>query len=416
MKRTQPFFLAMLALCLCCFPLSCGGQADDTNYDESKVPAYTLPDPLVSNDGTKVTDAQEWRKTRRPEILELFKSQVYGVAPGQPKEVSYSTIDSSQALNGLATRKQVSVTLRQDGRELNVALLLYVPNNQTGPAPAFLGLNFGGNHTIRDDPGIVLNPNWMRQRPNSGIVNNRATEESRGSAASRWDVEKILGRGYALATVYYGDIDPDYDDGFQNGVHELFDDPGGSKRAADGWGSIGGWAWGLSRIMDYLEWDGQIDHDKVVVLGHSRLGKTALWAGARDERFAMVISNNSGCGGAALSRRRFGETVEVINTSFPHWFCRNFRRYNGKEDELPVDQHMLLALMAPRPVYVASAEEDRWADPKGEFLSLKHASPVYRLLTGDGLSGEMPPVDQPIIGRQSYHVRSGRHNVTGFDW
>ena len=393
-------------------------RRSETNYDEQKVPQYTLPDPLVMTDGTKVTNAQTWKDKRRPEILELFRTYVYGRAPvGRPKDMTFKVFDlERRALSGLATRKQITVnfTGREDGPGMDI--LIYLPNNREKPIPTFVILNFGGNHTICSDPAIKLSTSWMRSGP--GVVNNRATAETRGKAASRFPLEDILKRGYGLATIYYGDIDPDFDDGFKNGVQPAFDKLRDGKRAPDAWGSIGAWAWGLSRAMDYFETDADIDNNRVIVLGHSRLGKTALWAGARDERFAIVISNDSGCGGAALSRRRFGETVERINTSFPHWFCENFKKYDGKEDDLPVDQHMLIALIAPRPVYVASADEDLWADPKGEFLSCKYADPVYKLLGKKGFGADrMPALNSPVkTGTIGYHVRSGSHNLTKYDW
>jgi hypothetical protein len=381
------------------------------------VPAYDLPDPLVFADGSRVATPEAWRTKRRPELLDLFAAHVYGRTPTAPIRMAVRvTDDEPGALAGRATRRQVTLTFGSGSTRAAMHLLMYVPNAKPGAVPAFLALNFQGNHTVHADPGIHLATSWMPPRY-QGVVDNRATEASRGAAASRWPVEAILERGYGLVTAYYGDLDPDFDDGFRNGVHPLFAAPGATGRSPDAWGAIGAWAWGLSRALDYLEQDRRLDHQRVAVMGHSRIGKATLWAGAQDERFALVVSNESGCGGAALSRRRFGETVAAINRAFPHWFADAFTRYDDREDDLPVDQHQLLALVAPRPLYVASAVEDRWADPRGEFLAALHAEPVYRLLGAGGLGvREFPPVDHAVGDTIGYHVRSGQHDVTRYDW
>ncbi|HLN54947.1 MAG TPA: hypothetical protein VK207_03080 [Bacteroidales bacterium] len=385
------------------------GQKFEANYDESKVPAYTLPDPLIFKDGGKVQNSKDWEK-RRAEICSIFENEVFGIAPWWNGKMDQEVTNIyDDALSGTATMREVKLTLRNGSKEHSFRLLLYLPKKMK-KVPVFLGYNFNGNHTVTDDPNIRLADIWPRAQARGPV---KGMESERGSSYSNWQVKELISNGYGLATIYYCDIDPDFDDGFKNGVHSLF----GQTPDDKSWGSIAAWAWGLSRALDYLETVPGVDARKVAVFGHSRLGKAALWAGATDKRFAMVISNNSGCGGAALSKRIYGETVGSINRAFPHWFCENYNKYNENEAGLPVDQHELLALIAPRPLYVASAQDDQWADPKGEFLSCVAASPVYELLGKEGFPAkEMPAVNTPVIGSIGYHMRTGGHDVTLYDW
>ena len=408
MMKIKSLFLIMLIG----MNLIIHGQQFTPNYDESKVPSFKLPDPLSFNDGKRVNSINEWTK-RRSEIMNLFEKEVYGISPEWKGKLTYREISSdNNALDGKAVMKEISIALTNNNKSHEMILLLFLPKAMK-PVPLFLGLNFGGNHTVTDEPGVAITKSWVRNDNNTGAAGNRASETGRGKASSRWQVNEIISSGYGLATMYYGDIDPDFDDNFQNGVHAMYND----VRNEESWGTIAAWAWGLSRILDYLETNPLVDAKKVIVMGHSRLGKAALWAGAVDKRFSAVISNDSGCGGAALSMRKFGETVGRINSSFPHWFCSNFKKYNDRESNLPVDQHELLSLIAPRPLYVASAKDDQWADPKGEFLSCYFASPVYELLGKKAITNkEMPEVNHPVTGTVSYHIRSGGHDVTLYDW
>jgi hypothetical protein len=417
MRRWMTVWLP--AAMVCTFAGPGFGQPKDTIYDEARVPAYVLPDPLVMQDGTKVVDAETWMGQRRPEVLRLFEEHVHGRGPDRVGTIAFdvTSLDAG-ALGGKATRKEVAVfpTGKRDGPK--ISLLLYLPNAAGKPAPAFLGLNFYGNHGVNSDPGIALSKQWMRPNGQMGVVDHRATEASRGCTAERWRVEMVLDRGYALATVYYGDIEPDFPEGWKQGLRGALS-PNGEKAelGPNDWGAIGVWAWGLSRAMDYLEQEPAVDAKRVAVLGHSRLGKTALWAGAQDERFAIVISNNSGEGGASLVRRRFGEAIHHSISMVPYWYRERYRQYAWHEGDLPVDAHMMVALIAPRPVYVASATKDLWADPRGEFLAARGAEPVYRLLGRAGLGvDEMPLPDKSVGDFIGYHVRTGDHDVTAFDW
>ncbi len=386
----------------------------EPNYDENKVPKFIVPDPLTSFDGTQIKNTGDWSKIRRPELLAFFENEVYGKVPGNLDDISFKILEeNTNALSGTAHIKQVEVTLKKDTESLSFTILMYLPKT-TGKIPLFLGLNFYGNHTVTNDENVIVSSAWSMNNEGFGIKDNTATEKSRGVRINRWDISSIIASGMGLATIYYGEIDPDKND-FSDGLHSLFYEAGQEKPKADEWGSIAAWAFGLSRAMDYLVQDSSVG--KVIVFGHSRLGKAALWAGAMDDRFAAVISNDSGCGGAALSKRRFGETVGRINESFPHWFCDNFNVYNNNEEALPVDQHQLLALIAPRPLYVASAQEDEWADPKGEFLSAHYTTSVYGLFGKKGIgTTEMPEVNMPIQNTVAYHIRTGIHDVTDYDW
>lgn len=380
----------------------------DINYDESQVPDYTLPDPLAMEDGSIVQDVETWESVQRPRLLHIFEREIYGLAPPLPNVApQVSSIKEGDALDGHAVCKQITVDLleRNSGRQMTIAL--YLPKEASTPVDIFLGLNFNGNHSIEADDQIEISQRWLEQ--------NDPSDLKRGSSASRWSLERIISRGYGVATIYHGDISTDLREGYDDNIYSVFYRDGQTQPESHEWGAISAWAWGLRRAMDYLHPASSID--RIMLIGHSRLGKAALWTAAQDQRCALVISNNSGCMGVALSRRAFGETVEQMNMNWSRWVCRDFHQYSGKEADLPIDQHTLISLIAPRPVYIASAEDDLWADPYGEFLGGYHANPVYQLYGKQGLPvDKQPPIHQPVMGTIGYHIRAGQHDVTDYDW
>lgn len=385
------------------------------NLDTTAIPAFSLPDPLVRVDGTRVVSAEAWRSERRPELIDLLQRTLFGRVPdGEVRMRVEELARDPSALGGRALRREIRIHLATAADSLRIDLLVYTPSEAARAVPTFLGLNFMGNHTIGMDPRVKVAEGWVPNSEPLGITANRSNERARGAANGRWPVEEIVARGYGLATANYGDIDPDFHDGFRNGAHALFPEPW-QARAADAWGSIAAWAWGLSRILDALEADSYVNAARVALIGHSRLGRTAVWAGAGDPRFAMVIANN-GLGG--LFKRNFGETLWQVTTRFPHWFAGAVIPFAEATDDLPVDNHLTLALIAPRPLYLGTASEDVWANPAGEFLAAKAAEPVWHLLGRSGLAvSDRPAPGQALVaGTIGFHVREGEHDLTAWDW
>jgi cephalosporin-C deacetylase-like acetyl esterase len=370
-----------------------------------------LPDPLVMFNGKRVTTKEQWFNERRPELKKLFEHYMYGTAPAAPKVNAKVERVDPKAVGGKATLKEITLTLAGiDGPKIH--LLLVIPNKRSGPAPVFVGMNFCGNHAVLDDPKIHLNTNWIY--PNQPGVNKegQASEKSRGKQKDVWNIEDAIDRGYAVATFYSGDIDPDRKD-VREGVQQYF-------KGKHDWSTIAAWAWGYSRVIDYLVTDPDIDATRIIAVGHSRLGKTALLAGAFDERIAVVIPHQAGCGGSGPSRaigNKGAESVKRINTSFPHWFNARFKDFNDEPERLPFDQHCLIALCAPRPVLLSNAVEDKWANPDGQFELLLAADPVYRLVGAKGVQSKtMPPVGKLMDSPLGYFIRDGKHSMNRGDW
>ncbi|MDB6039377.1 MAG: acetylxylan esterase [Verrucomicrobiales bacterium] len=389
-------------------------HAVDTIVDEVKVPPYVLPDPLTFQDGSKVRNSADWQDKRRPELLRLFENEIYGkTLVGRPQAMRFVVREEiKDARGGAATRLRVGILFegRETGRQME--LLVYLPNNSRGRIPIFLGLNFDGNYTTTVEPDLPVPRHWANGLFVNRLKNNTPSEGGRGIHQHMWPFAYAMEHGYGIATIGYGEIEPDAHGHWKDGPRGLGPEPG-----AGDWGTIGSWAWGLSRALDYLESNPRVDARNVIVIGFSRLGKAALWAAAQDERFAAVVSNESGAGGIALSKRLFGERVDHLTHSLGHWFAPNFSKYSDNEEALPIDQHELAALIAPRPLLIMSGTTDLNSDPKGEFLGGLGASPVYKLLGTDGCSASDWPGPSALVdGTIGYFLRPGGHDVTLEDW
>jgi len=374
-----------------------------SNYDESKVGTYVLPDPLVLPNGQPVRDAQTWSRDRRPELLRLYQTEIYGRVPAYAPGARFRVAEAeTNALDGLAVRKLVDIHFQGKPEGSNLHLHVYLPAKASGPVPLLLQLVFFSNPPISD------------------TASNAAPAGPGGRPAFRetGPLKEILTRGYGYATFRYSEVQPDNTNTYRGGVIALTLKPGQSRPGPDGWGAISAWAWGASRVLDYLQTDRAVDAKRVALIGHSRLGKTVLWAGAQDPRFALVFSSCAGEMGSALARRDYGETVDDMAANFPWQFAGNFQKYAGHWNEMPVDAHLLIALNAPHPVFITGGSQDQWADPRGEFLAEVAAGPVYRLLGRQDLgTTEEPPLDTPLIaGDLGFHYHTGGHAITAADW
>lgn len=400
----------MPALLCSAFLLATIGPVTATNYDEAKVGTYTLPDPLVCADGSPVTNADTWFSKRRPEILESYRAEIFGRSPEPGTNVTFNVWETcTNALGGSAVRKQIEINFSGTAAGPFAHLLLYTPAGKSS-SPTFLCLQFNGNYTAINDPAIAIFQGWNGRTGLPAMPENPV----RGQFTNNWKIPETVARGYGIAIIDYREIEPDLAQGagFKYGVHKNFPPPG-----PDGWGAIGAWAWGASRALDYLATDPDVDARRVILFGHSRLGKTALWAGAQDTRFAAVIASCSGEMGASLSRRDYGETVDDVAKHFPYWMAGNFQKYAGHWNNLPVDSHSLLSLIAPRPLFLSTGSEDRWGDPRGEFLAARAATPVYELLGKKGITEtEFPPLDHPLLHDIGFNCHTGKHDVLPSDW
>jgi hypothetical protein len=417
MQRSYAVFQSVPLPCILAVLLWGTASARAQTFPEvSQLPPHAeLPDPLVMLDGSRVTTPEQWRRQRRPELQALFQHYMYGYLPAAPEtyEVDHIRVDS-EFLGGKATMTEFDILFDPPGTTV-IRLLLVVPNGRRGLAPVFLALNSCGNYALVDAPTVFRPSGWLPENC-PGCEENRATEAGRGRFVSNWAIEKTIDRGYAVATFYNGDVDPDRPD-FTDGVHPHYFRKGQTKPGPHDWGTIAAWAWGLHRAVDYLYTDDGIDSNRIAVVGHSRRGKTALLAAALDERIDLVIPHQAGCGGTSLSRSQVGESVKQINDRFPHWFNDTFPAFNDRVELLPFDQHSLIALVAPRPVLLTNAVEDTWADPDGQFRALQAAEPVYQLLGAGGLEADqVPELGRLVDSKLGYYIREGKHSLTSGDW
>ena len=382
------------------------------NYDESLIGDYTLPDPLRMAHGEKVTSPEMWLQKRRPEIIKLYEQHQFGRVPERPKDLWFDVFDpGTKAYDGKALRKQVTIHYSNKKATPTTDVLIYLPAKAKKPVPVFLYISFRPYCMMVDDPGVKRGFLWTRQ----------GERIPAGDPVARHviDIAPFLEEGFGFATLYYGDIDPDFKGGLPYGVRSLYLNPGQTKPGFDEWGTISAWSWGLSRVMDYFETDASIDEKKIALMGVSRLGKTVTWTGARDSRFGMIIASCSGEGGAALSRRNYGETIAHLAapSRYFYQFCTNYGFWGTRVDEFPVDAHMLVACIAPRPVLLQTGTTDRWSDPRGEFLSAVAASPVFELLGKKGVGiKEMPPAGKPHLNTLGYYMHEGGHGTIDSDW